>query len=157
MTWEGHLRVGAGLHGYKTWPKSLKCLLSIMHLFFSSVAHVWVLGAKTTGPIGKTKLFHNRPSSFCSRYPNVCDRIKKMDYRCSLMWIKYLHCTHGSLFPNTICQASHPANATTSSYHRHRHWSLIHWSLITDNRSPLPWLVGYILLFYISLGKIIIR
>jgi hypothetical protein len=28
----------------------------------------------------KTKLFHNRPSSFCSRYPNVCDKTKKIDY-----------------------------------------------------------------------------
>jgi hypothetical protein len=28
----------------------------------------------------KTKLFHNRPSSFCSRYPNMCDRTKKVDY-----------------------------------------------------------------------------
>jgi hypothetical protein len=28
----------------------------------------------------KKKLFHNRLSSFCSRYPNMCDRTKKMDY-----------------------------------------------------------------------------
>jgi hypothetical protein len=28
----------------------------------------------------KHKLFHNRPSSFCSRYPNVCDRTKTMGY-----------------------------------------------------------------------------
>jgi hypothetical protein len=25
----------------------------------------------------KKQLFHNRPSSFCSRYPNMCDRTKK--------------------------------------------------------------------------------
>jgi hypothetical protein len=28
----------------------------------------------------KTKPFRNRPSSFCSRYPNMCDRTKKMEY-----------------------------------------------------------------------------
>jgi hypothetical protein len=27
-----------------------------------------------------TKPFHNRPSSFCCRYPNVWDRTKNMDY-----------------------------------------------------------------------------
>jgi hypothetical protein len=27
----------------------------------------------------KTKLFRDRPSSFCSTYPNICDRTKKMD------------------------------------------------------------------------------
>jgi hypothetical protein len=29
----------------------------------------------------KTKFFHDRPSSFCSTYPNICDRTKKMEYR----------------------------------------------------------------------------
>jgi hypothetical protein len=28
----------------------------------------------------KKILFHNRPCSFCSMNPNVCDRTKKMDY-----------------------------------------------------------------------------
>jgi hypothetical protein len=33
----------------------------------------------------KNKLFHNWPTSFCSRYPNVCDRTKKMDYSLSIL------------------------------------------------------------------------
>jgi hypothetical protein len=33
----------------------------------------------------KKQLFSDRPSSFCSTYPNICDRTKRMDY--SYMYI----------------------------------------------------------------------
>jgi hypothetical protein len=36
----------------------------------------------------KTKLFPDRSSSFCSRYPSICDITKKMDY--SLGFLKIL-------------------------------------------------------------------
>jgi hypothetical protein len=49
----------------------LKILTNIKIIFFKTC-------------LRKTTLFHNQPSSFCSRYPNVCDRTKKIDYNCLL-------------------------------------------------------------------------
>jgi hypothetical protein len=58
----------------KMWQtKPFLHLLLVLHCvhFVSSVAYVWVTGAKTTGPIAK---------KFCSTFPNMSDRTTKMDY-----------------------------------------------------------------------------
>jgi hypothetical protein len=48
--------------------------------FDKACAETWNFSLPKKLDLRKTKLFHNRPSSFCSRYPNICDRTKKMDY-----------------------------------------------------------------------------
>jgi hypothetical protein len=48
-------------------------LCEIYFLLLNGFSRTWKLDLR------QTKLLHNRPSSFCSRYPKVCDRTKKMD------------------------------------------------------------------------------
>jgi hypothetical protein len=43
-------------------------------------AETWNFSLPKKLDLRKTKLFRDQPSSFCSRYPNIYDRTKKMDY-----------------------------------------------------------------------------
>jgi hypothetical protein len=59
----------------------------------------------------KTKLFRDRPSSFCSRYSNMCDRTKKMDHssefnRLNHTWGLLLSIEGGKLGARIV----HPSN-----------------------------------------------
>jgi hypothetical protein len=46
-------------------------------------AKTWNFALPKKLDLRKTKLSHDRPSSFCSRYQKICDRTKKMDYTCT--------------------------------------------------------------------------
>jgi hypothetical protein len=48
--------------------------------FGKTCAETWNFSLPKKLDLRKTKIFRDRPSSFCSRYPNTCDRTKKMDY-----------------------------------------------------------------------------
>jgi hypothetical protein len=47
--------------------------------FGKTCAETWNFSLPKKLDLRKTKLFRNRPSSFCSTYPNICDRTKRMD------------------------------------------------------------------------------
>jgi hypothetical protein len=51
--------------------------------FSKTCVQTWNFSLPKKLDLGKTKRFCNWPSSFCSRYPNICDRTKKMDYSLS--------------------------------------------------------------------------
>jgi hypothetical protein len=50
--------------------------------FGKTCAETWNFSLPKTLDLRKTKLFHDRPSSFCSRYPNMRDRTKQMEFVC---------------------------------------------------------------------------
>jgi hypothetical protein len=65
--------------------------------FGKTCAETWNFSLPKKLDLRKTELFRDRPSGFCSRYPNICDRTKKMDISLHLPIFLHWHLHHSIL------------------------------------------------------------
>jgi hypothetical protein len=115
--------------------------------FGKTCAETWNFSLPKKLDLRKTKLFRNRPSSFCSTYPNICYRTKKMDYsvmipdHCPRPLVVQAHKSHWTLIPLAYSRVlSHPITARPSSplilWHHglppFRYWSWTTYSHVSD-------------------------
>jgi hypothetical protein len=76
LAWDRQLESGSCVNVYIGQPGGLRTFC-----FGKICAETLNLSLPKKLDLRKTKLFCDRTSSFCSTYPNICDRTKKMDYR----------------------------------------------------------------------------
>jgi hypothetical protein len=66
------------------WHDALFLKLAVFFIIGKTWAETWNFSLPKKLDLRKNKRFRDRLSSFCSTYPNICDRTKKIDYRCIL-------------------------------------------------------------------------